>query len=131
MDEAKSVPDRVVTASKKAEKGTKWRLQSRNMDSDGSEMELRQGKRVKATGVFDRHAQDFTMSNTKKNKVDWKAKRTTYDDPKDIMKTVKESKSNSLVYPRTSVNQHLNKFYEGPQKPAVTKIVKPKKTKNK
>lgn len=90
MDEAKSAPDRVVTASKKAEKGTKWKLQARNMDSDGSEMELRQGKRVKATGVFDRHAQDFQMTPAKKNKTDWKAKSKTYDDPKDIMKTVKE-----------------------------------------
>ena len=91
MDEAKSAPDRVVTASKKAEKGTKWRLQSRDMDSDGSSMELRQGKRVKLRGAFDRHAQDFSMSPTKKCKIDWKAKSKYYDDPKDILKTVKES----------------------------------------
>lgn len=91
MDEAKSAPDRVVTASKKAEKGAKWRLQARNMDRDGSEMELRQGKRVKMTGVFDRHAQDFQMTPAKKNKTDWKAKSKYYDDPKDILKTVKES----------------------------------------
>ena len=97
MDEAKSAPDRVVTASKKAEKGTKWRLQSRNMDSDGSEMELRQGKRVKMTGVFDRHAQDFQMTPAKKNKTDWKAKSKYYDDPKDIMKTVKEEQIDEKI----------------------------------
>jgi hypothetical protein len=93
LDEAS---DRVVTASKKSEKGTKWRLQSRDMDSDGSSMELRQGKRVKLRGAFDRHAQDFNMSPTKKGKIDWKAKSKYYDDPKDIMKTVKEEHLDEL-----------------------------------
>jgi hypothetical protein len=37
------------------------------------------------------------------------------------------AKSNSPVYPKVSVNQHLNKFYEGLPKPSGKKIVKKKK----
>jgi hypothetical protein len=92
LDEEKKKHTRVVTASKKAEKGTKWKVQARNPDSEGSEVELRQGKRVKMKGYFDRNANDFTMDPTKKNKIDWKANKTqSFNSGKDILKTVKES----------------------------------------
>lgn len=80
-----------TAASKKAEKGTKWKVKSRNWDRDGSEVELRQGKRVKMKGTYDRNASMFTMSNTKKGKFDPKSKAKDYDDAKDVLKTVKES----------------------------------------
>jgi hypothetical protein len=97
LDEEKKKHTRVVTASKKAEKGTKWKVQARNPDSEGSEVELRQGKRVKMKGYFDRNANDFTMDPTKKNKIDWKSNKTqSFNSGKDILKTVKESIINEL-----------------------------------
>lgn len=91
-EETDTVSEESATAaSKKAEKGTKWKVKSRNWDRDGSEVELRQGKRVKMKGTYDRNASMFTMSKTKKGKFDPKSKEKDYDDAKDILKTVKES----------------------------------------
>lgn len=92
VNEEKKPSTRVVTASKKAEKGTKWRVQARNPDSEGSEVELRQGKRVKMKGYYDRNAGDFVMGPTKKNKPDWSKKDKSYASGKDILKTVKEER---------------------------------------
>jgi hypothetical protein len=91
-EEAETVAEESATAaSKKAEKGTKWKVKSRNWDRDGSEVEVRQGKRVKMKGTYDRNASMFTVSKTKKGKFDPKSKAKDYDDAKDILKTVKES----------------------------------------
>lgn len=96
LDEAKKAPDRVVTARKKAQKGADWRVQARNADSEGSEVELRQGKRVKMSGYYDRNAGDFVMGPTKKNKTDWSKKDKSYASGKDILKTVKEERLDEI-----------------------------------
>jgi hypothetical protein len=96
LDEAKKDSKRVVTASKKAEKGTKWKVISRNPDSEGSDVELRQGKRRKMAGGFYRDSQDFGLLPTKKGKMDMKAKSKYFDNAKDILKTVKEENINEV-----------------------------------
>lgn len=65
-------------ASKKAKKGTKYKVKAKGSDSEGSYVELRQGKRVKDSGDYDRGAGAFFM------------KKGTYGSAKDILKTVKE-----------------------------------------
>lgn len=97
----------VTTASKKAVKGTKWKVKSRNPDSEGSEVELRQGKRVKMSGYYDRNAGDFVMGPTKKNKPDWSKKDKSYASGKDILKTVKEEDAEEAcwIHPQGNASQ--------------------------
>lgn len=68
-------------ATKKAMKGTKYKLQRSNADKDGSVITLRQGKRVIDTGDYDVHAGATFMG------------KGTYRSPKDILKTVKEEQN--------------------------------------
>ena len=70
--------DEKTIASKKAKKGTKYKIKAKGSDSEGSYVELRQGKRVKDSGDYDRGARAFFM------------KKGTYGSAKDILKTVKE-----------------------------------------
>ena len=70
--------DEKTIASKKAKKGTKYKVQSKDSDNEGSLITLRQGKRVKDSGDYDRGARAFFM------------KKGTYGSAKDILKTVKE-----------------------------------------
>ena len=70
--------DEKTIASKKAKKGTKYKVKAKGSDSEGSYVELRQGKRVKDSGDYDRGARAFFM------------KKGTYGSAKDILKTVKE-----------------------------------------
>lgn len=65
-------------ASKKAKKGTKYKVQAKDSDDEGSSVTMRQGKRVKDTGDYDRGARAFFM------------KKGTYDSAKDMLDTVKE-----------------------------------------
>lgn len=65
-------------ASKKAKKGTKYKVQSKDPDDEGSLTILRQGKRKIDSGDYDRGARAFFM------------KKGTYDSAKDILNTVKE-----------------------------------------
>jgi hypothetical protein len=110
IEEAK----RVVTATKKAEKGTKWKLISRNPDSEGSDMELRQGKRRKMAGGFYRDSQDFGMLPTKKGKMNMKAKSQYFDSPADIMKTVKEERLDEISHKLAKKAEHkaAKKYYD-------------------
>lgn len=108
LNEAK----RVVTATKKAEKGTKWKLISRNPDSEGSDMELRQGKRVKMAGGFYRDSQDFGLLPTKKGKMNMKAKSQYFDTPADIMKTVKEDYPGVMRRSNKSLDPDLQKDFK-------------------
>lgn len=70
--------DEKTIASKKAKKGTKYKVQSKDSDNEGSLITLRQGKRVKDSGDYDRGARAFFM------------KKGTYGSAKDILNTVKE-----------------------------------------
>lgn len=110
IEEAK----RVVTATKKAEKGTKFKLISRRPDSEGSDMELRQGKRVKMLGGFYRDSQDFGMLPTKKGKMNMKAKSQYFDSPADIMKTVKEEQLDEISreLAKKAENKAAKKYYD-------------------
>lgn len=85
MQEEVEELDEKTIASKKAEKGTKYKVQSKDSDNDsdneGSSITLRQGKRVKDIGDYDRGARAFFM------------KKGTYGSAKDILNTVKEENS--------------------------------------
>ncbi len=89
MEEVEELDERTV-ASKKAKKGTKWKVQSKNPDSEGSDITLRQGKRKKAVGGFYRDTQEFGLSKTKKGKMNIKDRGAWYNSAADILKTVKE-----------------------------------------
>lgn len=65
-------------ASKKAKKGTKYKVQAKDSDDEGSSVTMRQGKRVKDTGDYDRGAGAFFM------------KKGTYGSAKNMLDTVKE-----------------------------------------
>jgi hypothetical protein len=105
---------RVVTATKKAKKGTKWKLIARNPDSEGSNMELRQGKRRKMAGGYYRDTQEFGLLPTKKGKMDMKAKSQYFDMPADIMKTVKEETINEISRKLAKKAEHkaAKKYYK-------------------
>ena len=81
MQEEVEALDEKTIASKKAEKGTKYKVQSKDSDNEGSSITLRQGKRVKDVGDYDRGARAFFM------------KKGTYGSAKDILKTVEEENS--------------------------------------
>lgn len=66
--------DEKTIASKKSSKGTKWKVKAKNADDEGSEVEVRQGKRVKDKGDYDRGARAFFM------------KSGTYENPKDMLR---------------------------------------------
>lgn len=74
MDEDVEHLDEKTIASKKSHKGTKWKVKSKNPDNEGSEVEVRQGKRVKDKGDYDRGAGAFFM------------KSGTYGSAKDMLK---------------------------------------------
>ena len=69
--------DEKTIASKKSSKGTKWKVKSKNSDDEGSEVEVRQGKRVADTGDYDRGARAFFM------------KSGAYENPKDMLRNRK------------------------------------------
>jgi len=73
MEEVEELDEKTI-ASKKSSKGTKWKVKSKNSDEKGSEVEVRQGKRVKDTGDYDRGARAFFM------------KSGTYENPKDMLR---------------------------------------------
>jgi hypothetical protein len=77
---------RLTIASKKSAKGTKWKVKSSNPDSEGSYIELRQGKRRKDTGDYDRDAGTFFMG------------KGNYGSAKDILKTVKEENLDEIYH---------------------------------
>lgn len=79
QEEVEELDERTV-ASKKAKKGTKYKVQAKNSDSEGSYVELRQGKRVKDRGDYDRNAGAYFMG------------KGTYNSAKDMLNTVKEGK---------------------------------------
>lgn len=77
QEEVEQIDERTV-ASKKAKKGTKYKVKTTDSDSEGSYVKLTQGKRVKDDGDYDRNAGAYFM------------RKGTYDSAKDILKTVKE-----------------------------------------
>jgi hypothetical protein len=74
MFESADQIDEKTIASKKSSKGTKWKVKAKNADDEGSEVEVRQGKRVKDKGDYDRGARAFFM------------KSGTYENPKDMLR---------------------------------------------
>lgn len=77
MDEEEQLDEKTI-ASKKAKKGTKYKVQANDSDREGSKITFRHGKRVKDEGDYDRIARAFFM------------KKGTYGSAEDILKTVKE-----------------------------------------
>lgn len=75
MEEVEELDEKTI-ASKKSSKGTKWKVKSKKSDEEGSEVEVRQGKRVKDKGDYDRGAGAFFMkSGTYKSADDMLKKR--------------------------------------------------------
>jgi len=70
--------DEKTIASKKAKKGTKYKVKATEPDSEGSYIRLTQGKRKIDTGDYDHGAGAFFM------------RKGTYNSAKDMLKTVKE-----------------------------------------
>jgi hypothetical protein len=84
MEQVETLEEKTI-ASKKAEKGTKYKVKSKNADKEGSEIELRQGKRVKDRGDYDPEARAFFM------------KTGTYDSAEDMLRTVKEENLDEIA----------------------------------
>ena len=61
-EEVEQIDEKTI-ASKKSSKGTKWKVKAKNADDEGSEVEVRQGKRVKDKGDYDRGAGTFFMKS--------------------------------------------------------------------
>lgn len=102
MQEAEHLDERTVM-SKKAKKGTKWKVIARNPDGEGSDVELRQGKRRKMVGGFYRDTQEFDLAKTKKGKMDMKDRGKTFKSRKEILDTVSEEQLDEL-----SDNTHMS-----------------------
>ena len=92
--------DERTVMSKKAKKGTKWKVIARNPDSEGSDVELRQGKRRKMAGGFYRDTQEFGLLPTKKGKIDMKGKSQYFKSRKEILDTVSEEQLDELREPK-------------------------------
>lgn len=84
MGEEEQIDEKTI-ASKKVKKGTKYKVKAKRPDSEGSYVELRQGKRVKDSGDYDRGARAFFM------------KTGTYGSAEDILRTVKEEIAYNLA----------------------------------
>jgi hypothetical protein len=84
MEQVETLEEKTI-ASKKAKKGTKYKVKTKNADKEGSEVELRQGKRVKDKGDYDAGAGAFFM------------KKGTYGSAKDMLKTVKEENLDEIA----------------------------------
>lgn len=72
MEEVEELDEKTID-SKKSKKGTKWKVKVKNSDTEGSEVEVSQGKRVKDKGDYDRGAGAFFM------------KSGTYNSAKDML----------------------------------------------
>jgi hypothetical protein len=90
--------DERTVMSKKAKKGTKFKVIARNPDSEGSDVELRQGKRRKMAGGFYRDTQEFGLLPTKKGKIDMKGKSQYFKSRKEILDTVSEEQLDEISH---------------------------------